>query len=292
MTYTTLTGAKNTSGSLANWVNYSRLDIGVVLDEAQALLYQYLRVREMRARGYFTLLQGSVFSPLPANYLDPAGPMFASSLNLKMTYLDTTDAKNRRLYDQLSGALGADPFTTVSGSSTVTVALPAHSFNQGGIFNSSGAAAVGGLTPNGTFEIIAVSTNSFDIDAGSPATSSATGGGSAVTYVCQNLIQGSPDVYSIWDERFQFNVAFNDTVVLDHFFYRSLPLLSSSNPSNFLCTRYPNLLRTACQVSSADYMKDDDEYQKGLQRIQLLIQRVQAQDELLLRGAEIMTETP
>ena len=45
MTYTSLVAPKGTTGSLANWVGYSKLDTETVLDEAQSLLFHLLRVR-------------------------------------------------------------------------------------------------------------------------------------------------------------------------------------------------------------------------------------------------------
>ena len=57
MTYTSLIGDKNTAGSIARWVNYSKLDADQILQEAQALLYSMLRVREMRAHFNFNMAQ-------------------------------------------------------------------------------------------------------------------------------------------------------------------------------------------------------------------------------------------
>ncbi len=71
-----------------------------------------------------------------------------------------------------------NPLTTVSGSSTVTVAFTAHGASAGQLVNFSGATAVGGLTIDGNYTIVSVPTaDTFTIDAGSNASSSATGGG-------------------------------------------------------------------------------------------------------------------
>ena len=45
MDYTTLIADKNTAGSIARWVNYGQLDVTQILEEAQLLIYQTLRVR-------------------------------------------------------------------------------------------------------------------------------------------------------------------------------------------------------------------------------------------------------
>jgi hypothetical protein len=72
MNYSSLVGDKNTAGSIARWVNYSKLDADVVLAEAQAILVQALRVREMRTLDTSTAAApGDYSKPLPANFLDP-----------------------------------------------------------------------------------------------------------------------------------------------------------------------------------------------------------------------------
>lgn len=294
MNYTTLTGTKGTAGSLLNWVGYSRVDIGTVLDEAQALLYQYLRVRQMQSVFNFTMVVGSAWVALPSSFLDPSGDLVAPSVNMRFSHRDQTSVQGRRSYAETSGTLGINPLTTVLGSTLVSVNLAAHGFNQGGLLYVSGATAVGGITPNGTFEIVSITdVNNFVVDTRTlTATSAASGGGSAVVYACDNLTQGAPSSWGAWDERIQFDAAFTQQYVCSLMYFQSLPLLSSSNQTNFLTSRYPNLLRTACQASAADYMKDDGEYQKGLQRLQMLIDRITQQDDLMLRGAEIYTETP
>lgn len=70
-----------------------------------------------------------------------------------------------------------NPFATVSGSSTVTVTHTSHGALQGDYVTFSGASAVGGLTINGEYEITTSSPNSYTINAGSAASSTATGGG-------------------------------------------------------------------------------------------------------------------
>jgi hypothetical protein len=52
-----------------------------------------------------------------------------------------------------------------------------------------------------------------------------------------------PAAWSIWDEKIQFDEAFSAQTICRLGFYRSLPLLSATNETNFLTSRYPNLLR-------------------------------------------------
>jgi hypothetical protein len=70
-----------------------------------------------------------------------------------------------------------NPFTTVSGSATVTVTDVAHGATTGTFVTFSGATAVGGLTLNGEYQITVTTVDEYTITAASNASSSATGGG-------------------------------------------------------------------------------------------------------------------
>lgn len=84
---------------------------------------------------------------------------------------------------RVSTASLTDPITTVSGSTTVTVAYTAHGASVGDYMDISGSATVGGIDPNGSWPIATVvDADHVTFIAPSAATSSATGGGtSAVT---------------------------------------------------------------------------------------------------------------
>lgn len=82
-----------------------------------------------------------------------------------------------------SGTLGTDPFTTTSGSAVVAVADTAHGLADGDYVTFGGSDAVGGITPDGTYTVTQVTgSNTYTITHSSNASSSATGGGSSVTY--------------------------------------------------------------------------------------------------------------
>ena len=71
-----------------------------------------------------------------------------------------------------------NPFTTVSGSTTVTVTDANGGYINGDFVTFSGASAAGGLTLNGEFQITYSTGNTYTIESSSAASSSATGGGS------------------------------------------------------------------------------------------------------------------
>jgi hypothetical protein len=71
-----------------------------------------------------------------------------------------------------------NPFETTSGSPIVVVTDANGGYTDGDFVTYSGAGAVGGLTLNGEYQITLTTTaNEYTIDAGSAASSSATGGG-------------------------------------------------------------------------------------------------------------------
>ena len=297
MNYTSLTASKGVSGSIATWVSYTLLDIPPILDEAQTLLYGLgIRTREMMAGGVFTIAVGQSYQPLPTGFLDPIGRMFMSSYNDYILHKDSVFIQNIRNYTELSGSLAANPFTATSGSTAVNVLLAGHGFNQDSAFNTSGATAFDGVTIAGIFPISAiVDANNFTIDItnlGSVPTGSGTGGGAAVNYLCDNLTQGNPGFFGIWNENFYFDMAAFQTTLVRHQYYKSQPLLSSTNQTNFLTNRYPQLLRTACMTSAADFMKDDTEYQKLTTRLTGLVGAINAENDMQYRGMEIESDTP
>lgn len=296
MTWTSLSAAKGTAGALATWVDYTKLDIPTTIDEAQALLYGLLRTREMMTDFAFTMTVGQSYIPLPARFLDPIGRIYQPSFNLPIRHKDSGFVQQNRNYSETSGTLGTNPFTTTSGSNTVSVALTAHGFSQDSTFYVTGASAFNGVTITGTFPITAITdANDFTIDIsilGTAPNASGAGGGASVAYTCDNLVQGVPNWFGIWNENIYFDTAAVQQATCKLQYYQSLPLLSASNLTNFLTNRYPQLMRTACMTSAADFMKDDGEYAKGLARLEKLVMAINAENDMQLRGLELDTDIP
>lgn len=74
----------------------------------------------------------------------------------------------------------SNPFTTVAGSSIVTVDDNSHGANAGDIVVIGNSNAVGGVTVQGNYEILTATSDSYTIDVGTLASASTTGGGSSV----------------------------------------------------------------------------------------------------------------
>ena len=84
--------------------------------------------------------------------------------------------------------LGADPFATTSGSNVVTVTATGHGGQTGDYVTFSGASTFANVDMNGEFTITVIDTNSFTVNASTNASSTTTGGGSAVRATYQITI--------------------------------------------------------------------------------------------------------
>lgn len=202
MNYTTLTAAKTTAGSIKRHVNYSAIDADVVLEEAQALVYSLLRVREMRSSATLAMSAGDSSKALPTGYLDPIGRL-----------RDTDNARYRH------------------------------------------------VTPD-RLEELRVYDSAGDLES------------------------GQPGYWSVYDELVQFDFAFDEARTLRMLYYKSPSLLSGSNETNFLTSRYPHLLRAATSVRAHAFMKNWSSYSTELELLTSLIGTVNGMDDLSYRGAD------
>ncbi len=299
MSYATLVGLKGSAGSIASWTGYGKLEgqATVILDEAQSLLFQSLRVREMRSQFVFGMPVNGCRIALPARFLDPIGRLIDSTFGGRYRHKDESYITERRAYQPLAGgSFGNNPFTTGAlGSGSVAAVLAGHNLTQGSDITIAGATSpLDGVTVNGTFLVTDVPTvNSLSFLTYDAATvGSINGGGAAATWTANKLIAGAPSCWAIWDEYLQFDQAFDTATQFRLMCFRSPLALSAINQTNFLTSRYPLLLRKACQVMAADFMKDDNEYKRGMDALAALIQATNAESDLMYRGAEIDTETP
>lgn len=298
MTYNTLTASKGSPGSILNWGSWGKIDVFTIVDEAQFLLYESLRVREMKESWTFGFIANQASIPLPTRFLDPIGKIYDLTNQTSYDQLNESDILNARIYDtSLSGSLGSSPFTTTAGSGLVSVNQPSEVFSEGSSITIVGATALNGLTLNGTFPISSVTdTNDFVINVGGPtdtvASASGSGGGAAATYTGNNLIASSPTRWGVWSERIHLDCSMQNPAAMKLLFYRRPQLLSATNLTNFLTDRYPKLMRTACLAAVAEFMKDDPEYQKQVTALSALIQNTAIENDFIYRGAVLGTDTP
>lgn len=73
MNYATLIAAKTTAGSIASWVNHATIQdqAATIVEEAEAWIYERLRVREMRATASIAFTTTEHYTSFPTDYLGP-----------------------------------------------------------------------------------------------------------------------------------------------------------------------------------------------------------------------------
>jgi len=119
--------------------------------------------------------------------------LLAVGTNLKY-YIESGGAYNDITpLRKTAATLGANPFATTNGSTTVVVTDSTGGWVSGDYVTYSGATAVGGLDLNGEYQLttIGTSTTTYSIQAATAATSTATGGGASVLAAYQINV-GSP----------------------------------------------------------------------------------------------------
>lgn len=101
----------------------------------------------------------------------------------KLYVYDTILAQNDITPFRSTGTLANNPFTTTISTPNISVTHTGHGLGAGDTIIFTGATAVGGVTPNGTFTVATVTdTNHYVFVFTSNATSSTTGGGAAVLF--------------------------------------------------------------------------------------------------------------
>jgi hypothetical protein len=199
--YTTLVGAKTLAGSIKHFTNYSRIDSESVLEDAQRLLYQTLRITEMKARATLTLAVGDTTEPLPTGFLGFTGKGRDTAGNRYEHVVEQDVFEDARIYD------GSD------------------------------------------------------------------------------ILSGQPSCFCVFDAVINFDLKFDTASTIFVPYYRSLPLLSGSNETNFLTDRFPHLLKQACHVSSHAFMKNWTAYNSELPLLTSLIERANSESDLMFIGA-------
>jgi hypothetical protein len=109
-------------------------------------------------------------------------PYYAVGTSVKLFVYDASNVKSDITPDRETGTL-TNPFSTTSGSATVTVTDTGHGLISGDEVSFSGASAVGGITVSGVYKVNTVPTSgSYTITHSSAASSTAGPGGGSVSY--------------------------------------------------------------------------------------------------------------
>ena len=95
MNYTTLVADKDTAGSIKYFVRHSEVPSDFILEQAQAAIYQQLRVREMINRTAGTITSGSSTIVLPTNILEPIRLLRTGSYKGRIAIFDPEHFESR-----------------------------------------------------------------------------------------------------------------------------------------------------------------------------------------------------
>lgn len=106
MTYTTLTGSKDTEGSIKYFVRHSEVPSDYVLERAQDAIYQILRVREMLTRLEGTIATDATTLAIPSDMLEPVALLRRAAYKGRIVILDQEHFESRVGEDD-TGALYA-----------------------------------------------------------------------------------------------------------------------------------------------------------------------------------------
>lgn len=197
MNYNNLIAAKSRPGSIQNFVRYKPVPGEVILEDAQALIYSQLRVREMRASALLSLALDASTVALPTGYLEPIAAQDREGWNvIPDRYISEGDLLRRR------------------------------------------------------------------------------------TYTDDVLDSGVATHVAVFDELFQFDCKSDAARKIDLVYFKRPALLASGNNTNFLTTRYSNLLRVACMAEAARFMKDMEEFQAREAELISLVQSANAESDL------------
>lgn len=98
-------------------------------------------------------------------------------------------------------------------------------------------------------------------------------------------IQGEPTAYSVFDELIQFDCALNAALSYSMLYFKSPTLLSASNTTNWLTTRYPHLLRFALRKHAEIYAKNWEASDRAEKDLEGAMIRIEQHDDLSYRGA-------
>lgn len=95
MTYTILTGTKDTEGSIKYFVRHSEVPSDYILERAQDAIYQVLRTREMVTRASGTIATNDTTITLPTDILEPIALVRTGSYKGKIILLDQEHFESR-----------------------------------------------------------------------------------------------------------------------------------------------------------------------------------------------------
>lgn len=109
MNYTQLVADKGTANSIKNWLNWGLAPVEDILAEAEAYIYNELRVREMILKFEGTLTIGSNVQLMPDDYIAPISFRRTGASAGKIEILDSEHQESRNIIDATNTFVTATP---------------------------------------------------------------------------------------------------------------------------------------------------------------------------------------
>lgn len=99
MDYSTLVAAKNTPGSVCNWINRDTTDGAIILAEAETFIFTRLRHWRMKAEVAAFMLYGQEYIDLPPDFIDVRELRLTGDYNTRLRRGDERSVQARYNYD-------------------------------------------------------------------------------------------------------------------------------------------------------------------------------------------------
>lgn len=245
--WTTLTGAKTVSGSIANWVNRSDLPTENILLEAEAWIYSYLRTREMMTEEVLRIRAGN-------------GTVDNNSATVLID--------NQEVFNTGAGRVGATIDNVTDGSRTTIASVDSATqittnALTGGTNNTWTAGDEYDIKGTAVFHLTSLSNTFLD-----PIRLRPFEWGRNLTYVHEDQLltyrdsggllteAETPTHWTIRGEDIYVDVDLTENFGCHMTYYFQPEGLSVTNETNFITIRYPTMLRYACLAFAYEHMKD------------------------------------
>jgi hypothetical protein len=101
------------------------------------------------------------------------------------------------------------------------------------------------------------------------------------------LPEGLPTYWTDYNDLIQLNTVADQAYTASMVFFKTPDALSSSNPTNWLTTKYPTLVRRVCTMIAAEARKEFDTFDRDEARALQMIEEIKVESDNSLRGIEL-----
>lgn len=99
--------------------------------------------------------------------------------------------------------------------------------------------------------------------------------------------EGPPTYWCDFNQRIQFNFKADQAYTAKMVFFKTPDALSGGNPTNFLTSRYPTLLRRVCTMFAAEARKEYDLMDRSELKALAMIEDIKVESDMAMRGQEL-----